>query len=84
MPRLRRALTAGLLIAAVLTGAPRIASAHALVLESSPRPGEVVRFPPSRVVLRFNTRIEKALSWITLTGPGGRPVPLPGARPLTR
>lgn len=67
------------LVPALLTGAPPLASAHALVLESSPSSGEVVKLPPPRVVLRFNTRIEKALSGVTLTGPDASPVPLPGA-----
>ena len=78
---LRSALAAGLLLLVVLTGAPRPAAAHALVLESSPRSDEVVTVSPQRIFLRFNSRIEKALSRVSLTGPAGRVVPLPVAAP---
>ena len=75
----RSALAVGLLLLAVLSGAPRPATAHALVLESSPRADEVLMVSPRRIFLRFNSRIEKALSRITLTDPAGRAVPLPVA-----
>jgi len=77
----RGALAVGLLLLAVLIGAPRPATAHALVLESSPRADEVLTVSPQRIFLRFNSRIEKALSRITLTDPTGRAVPLPVAAP---
>lgn len=77
----RRVLVAGFLIVAAITCAPRPARAHALVLESSPRTGEVLKVPPSRVFLRFNSRIEKGLSLVRVTGPAGRPVPLQVATP---
>ncbi len=76
-----RLIAAGLLLAAVLAGLPRLAGAHALVLESSPRADEVLTSSPERIFLRFNSRIEKALSGITITGPTGRPVPRPVAAP---
>lgn len=76
---LRRALAAGLVLAALAIWPPRLADAHALVLESSPRADEVLRAAPARIFLRFNSRIEQALSGITVTGPGGRPIPLPVA-----
>ena len=76
-----RVLVAGLAILAVLPGAPRAARAHALVLEAAPRSGEVLTTPPSRIFLRFNSRIEKGLSRITVTAPDGRPIPLPVAAP---
>jgi methionine-rich copper-binding protein CopC len=41
--------------------------AHAIVIESNPREGAVLKQAPSRVLLRFNVRIEKALTRITLT-----------------
>ena len=76
---LRRALAAGLVLAALAIWPPRLAAAHALVLESSPRADEVLRGAPPRVLLRFNSRIEGKLSGITVTGPEGRPIPLPVA-----
>ena len=77
----RLLIAAALLFPAVLAGMPRLAAAHALVLESSPRADEVVTVSPQRIFLRFNSRLEKALSRITLIGPAGRPVPLPVAAP---
>lgn len=81
MSGLRRRIAAGLSVLAALTLVPRLAAAHALVLESSPRANEVVTVSPSRIFLRFNSRIEKALSGVTLRGPGGRPVPVLVAAP---
>ena len=75
----RRALAAGLVLAILATWSPRLAGAHALVLESSPRADEVLRAAPARIFLRFNSRIEAGLSSITVTGTGGRPIPLPVA-----
>ena len=43
------------------------ALAHAILVESSPGAGEVTE-APARVVLRFNGRIEKRLSSVTVTG----------------
>lgn len=71
---------AWLLLSAAL-GGPRLVLAHALVLESSPRADEITLTPPERIFLRFNSRIEKALSRITLAGPGGRAIPLQVAAP---
>jgi copper resistance protein C len=78
---LRRALAAGLMLAALPLWSPRLAGAHALVLESSPRADEILRVAPARIFLRFNSRIEGALSRVTVTGPGSRPIPLPVAAP---
>lgn len=58
-----------LLIASFALTAPRASSAHALLMESSPKAGHVVP-PPGRLVLRFNSRIEHGLSSIALVGPG--------------
>ena len=81
MSLLRGLIAAALVLSAVLTGVPRLAGAHALALESSPRTDEIVTVSPQRIVLRFNSRIEQALSRVTLTGPTGRAVPLPVAAP---
>jgi len=53
------------------------AAAHGILLESTPRSGETVAAGVPRVDLRFNSRIEHALSQILLTGPLGERVPLP-------
>lgn len=45
------------------------ASGHALVIESLPRPDEPVPSSFSRIVLRFNSRIEKSLSRVSIVGP---------------
>jgi methionine-rich copper-binding protein CopC len=78
---LRRALAAGLVLAALAIWFPRLADAHALVLESSPRADEVLRAAPARIFLRFNSRIEAGLSSIMVTETRGRPIPLPVAAP---
>lgn len=70
------ALAGGILLFALWIGVPCSAAAHALVLESSPRVNAVLTRAPSRILLRFNSRIEKALSSVTVTGPEGRVVPL--------
>lgn len=46
---------------AALLGAAVPAAAHSLLLEATPAPGAAVR-APARLSLRFNNRIEKALS----------------------
>ena len=55
------------------------ASAHAVLIESSPKGADVAGRSLSMIILRFNGRIEKALSRVTLTGPSDVPVPLPRA-----
>ncbi len=78
MVGVRRVLAGSLLTLAALI-IPRSAAAHALVLESSPRANEVLRVSPERIFLRFNSRIEKGLSSVTVAGAAGRPIPLPVA-----
>lgn len=55
-----------LLMACLTLAAPRAASPHAIVLESSPAPDAVLPDPPQRVTLRFNSRIEKRFTRVTL------------------
>lgn len=71
-PRLRRALL-GL---AVLPLLPRPAAAHAVVVTSDPAAGATLAAPPSRVTIRFNSRIDHARSRLVLVGPEGAQVPL--------
>jgi methionine-rich copper-binding protein CopC len=63
---------------------PTGASGHAIVLESTPAHDARLEAPPSRVVLRFNGRIEHSLSRVTIEraaerGAAARPVPAPVA-----
>ncbi len=51
--------------------------AHAIVIESNPREGAVLKQAPSRVQLRFNVKIEKALTRITLTKDNKQAIVLP-------
>jgi len=60
------AAVAVVLLAALPAGAP----AHSLLLDSSPAPSATVP-PPSRLALRFNNRIEKALSRLRLVDARG-------------
>jgi methionine-rich copper-binding protein CopC len=68
---------AGFALALLLAcAAPDAAHAHAILLESTPAPGARLAEPPARIELRFNSRIEKRLSRVTLARAGGRPEPL--------
>jgi methionine-rich copper-binding protein CopC len=57
-------------------GTPVPARAHAIVVESTPAAGARLTEPPARIELRFNSRIEKRLSRVTLARAGGKPEPL--------
>jgi copper transport protein len=60
-----------------LLAAPSFLHAHALLVGSTPKQDEVLKEAPAEVVLRFNARIEKSVSHVTLLGPGGEKVRLP-------
>ena len=63
----RRAAAPALLLMACLTlAAPRAASPHAIVLESSPIHDAVLPRAPQQMTLRFNSRIEKRFTRVTL------------------
>ncbi len=64
------------LLAGVAPLSPRQAGAHAIVLESVPARDAVLHHAPERVVLRFNSKIEKRLSRITLAAGTAAPVPV--------
>lgn len=49
---------------------PRGACAHAILLESRPAGGAVLAAGPSHLVLRFNSRIDRARSRVELRGAG--------------
>jgi len=67
---------AGVLTLLVLVVVPAPAAAHGILLESTPKAGEIV--PPGLRVLdlRFNARVESRLSKLRLAGPSGEDVPL--------
>ena len=71
------ALRAWALCAALLAWDPGTAAAHAIILESEPAAGAKLVEPPARIYLRFNSKLEKRLSRVTLASADGRPVPLP-------
>ena len=60
-----------------LVARPVPAAAHAIVLESSPAHDATLARSPDRVVLRFNSKIEKRLSRVTLVAGQGAPAPVP-------
>jgi methionine-rich copper-binding protein CopC len=74
-------VAAASIVALLAAGAPFLrpprAAAHAIVLESVPARDAVVDRAPERAVLRFNSKIEKRLSRITLATGRGAPVPVP-------
>ena len=69
-------LRAWALCAALLAWDPGAAAAHAIILESEPAAGAKLVEPPARIYLRFNSKLEKRLSQVTLTTADGRPVPV--------
>lgn len=70
-----------LLMACLALAAPRPASPHAIVLESSPVHDEVLARAPLQVTLRFNSRIEKRFTRVTLASADQTPVAVPVAMP---
>ncbi len=76
-------LTVGLSIFIVLsnfwTGAD-ICDAHSIVVESSPKEGEVLSRPPREVMLRFDAKIEKSLARVRLRTGSGEEIPLPDGK----
>ncbi|HVS26297.1 MAG TPA: copper resistance CopC family protein [Burkholderiales bacterium] len=54
-----------------------LAFAHAVVVESSPRESAVLEQAPDRIQLRFNVKIEKTLTHVSLTKGGKQRIKLP-------
>lgn len=69
----------------ILLAAATAALAHAVVIESVPRDGAVLPEAPREVLLRFNARIEQALTKVSLVRAGGKEagkvIPLPAQGP---
>jgi methionine-rich copper-binding protein CopC len=57
------------------------ALAHAIVVESVPAEGTVLPAAPSQIELRFNVRVEQALTRAALIRGNAAPVPLAVVRP---
>jgi copper resistance protein C len=67
------------LLPLLLVASPAPAGAHAIVLASDPAHDAVLTKPPERITLRFNSKIEKRLTRVSLTAGNGAPVALPVA-----
>jgi methionine-rich copper-binding protein CopC len=65
-----------LLVLALMLGPAREAAPHAIVLESSPVHDAVLSRPPQQVTLRFNSRIERRFTRVTLAVADRAPVPV--------
>ena len=65
-----RALLVALALAAPLA-APRPAAAHAVLVSSVPPSGGTIAPGPLAIALRYNSRIDRARSKVTLLGPDG-------------
>lgn len=77
---LRPVRTPAWFLGSVLAGLiPAAAYAHAIVLESSPRPGAVLARPPAQITLRFNSKIEKRFTRLTLATGNQPPAPVTAA-----
>ena len=74
-PRLRIAVATILGIIWACSAAPPAAQAHAIILESAPAQGSTGP-SPRRLVLRFNSRLEKPLCSVQLVGPRQRGIAL--------
>ena len=61
----------------LLLGVPGTASAHAILVSSTPRNGAVVAGPNLAVVLSFNSRIDRPRSRLTIDGPEHHGVVVP-------
>jgi copper transport protein len=62
-----------LLISAVIVGAAATqASAHAVLLQTSPTDGQILRIPPKGITLRYNQPVEAALGAVRLYDGNGR------------
>ena len=58
----------GILALALFRG-PGHAQGHGIVIDSTPRHEETVAAAPKKLMLRFNSRLEKRLCSVTLVGP---------------
>jgi methionine-rich copper-binding protein CopC len=64
------------LIAVLLAASPLPAAAHAILIDSQPASGATIAPGPTRLVLRFNSRIDQGRSRLELRRGGAKPAPL--------
>ncbi len=71
-------LRAGLMmsIAVTLVLIPRVASAHAVLMQSSPAINATVQGPDVPITMKFNSRVDGSRSTLLLRGPDGQSKPL--------
>ncbi len=72
-----------LLILLVLTGLSRLAWAHAILMESTPKPHATVTGPDVPIQLRFNVRVDGSRSRLHLLAADGSLHALPLAKQFT-
>jgi len=65
------------LLVIALIGTATAVYAHAILVSSAPRDNAVLKTPPKRVVLRFDSRIEKKVSQVTLLNSDNKKIALP-------
>lgn len=75
--RLLRGAVAATIVIWGLLAVPAGAAAHAIILESEPARDAKLAEPPARIYLRFNSKIEKRLTRVSITASDGRAVALP-------
>jgi copper resistance protein C len=56
--------------------APRAAFAHAVLVASTPKAESTVSGPDLNIVLKYNSRVDRARSSISLLAPDGKAMPL--------
>jgi methionine-rich copper-binding protein CopC len=73
-----------LLLPAVLALLPRPVLAHAIIMQSVPAAGAVVKGPDVAIELQYNSRVDRPRCRLLLVAPGGDATPLalqPGTPP---
>ena len=63
-------------VAVVLVLAPRVALAHAVLLQSTPAIGATVEGPELAASMKFSSRVDGARSTVLLNSSGGKSKPL--------
>ncbi len=71
-------LRAGLMVAIAVTLVliPRVASAHAVLMQSSPVANATVQGPDVPITMKFNSRVDGSRSTLLLRSPDGQSKPL--------
>ncbi len=64
------------MIAVALVLAPRVASAHAVLMQSSPALNATVQGPDVPITMKFNSRVDGSRSTLLLRWPDGHSAPL--------